>query len=175
MREYAQEITAGFIVLNESFTKTLMLVSKEGYYGFPKGHVEAKDQGDLLKTAKRETREELNIKVTKKMMVVDFKHLVYQYIHRKESKRKDMPLGWVRKEIHLFLCIVPEDIEVTVQESEVTNFRWINISQLENVLFKNEMKIKKKDKPSALTKKYANAVLIAQKHVKSNKNISTSS
>ena len=163
MREYSQEITAGFIVLNESFTKTLMLESKEGFYGFPKGHVEEKDNGDLLKTAKRETKEELNIKVTKKMIMEDFKHLIFQYINRKKSKRKDMPLGWCKKEIHLFLCIVPDDIEVTVQESEVSNFKWIKINQIENVLFKSEMKIKKNDKPSSIVKKYAKAVIKAQK------------
>ena len=71
-------------------------------------------------------------------------------------------------QIHLFLCIVPEDIEVTIQESEVGNFKWIKINQLENVLFKSEMKIKNKDKPSALVKKYAKAIMTAQKYCNTN-------
>lgn len=119
-----------------------MAVSKEGFHGFAKGHTEKKDK-DLLATAKRETKEELNLKINKSMIYDEFKHVIYQYIHRKKSKRADMPLGWVRKEIHLFLCVVPEDVKISIQESEVKRYQWVPINQLEKILFKTEMKKKK--------------------------------
>ena len=58
-RKYTIEKTAGIILINQTLDKILMVKSKSGFWGFPKGHREKED-----KNTKNETQNDKNDKNT---------------------------------------------------------------------------------------------------------------
>ena len=74
-RNYTIEKTAGMILINKKLDKILLIRSKGGFWGFPKGHREKEDKNSL-DNAIREVKEETNIKV-KKDQIISKKKIYY--------------------------------------------------------------------------------------------------
>jgi 8-oxo-dGTP pyrophosphatase MutT (NUDIX family) len=144
------EHTAGFILVNETRDKVLMITTPDGYYGFPKGHREGRDRGSLLATAIRETAEETGVKVKPCQVVKGFKHLAVMNFIRRRSFGKDRPAGPIRKDIHLFMAVIPENTRVKIQKEEVGSYAWIPLKGIEGTLKANLMR---KNKQSKKTRK----------------------
>lgn len=133
------EHTAGFVLVNETLDKVLMITTPDGYYGFPKGHVERTDRGDLLATAIRETAEETGVNVKPGQVVEGFRHLAVMNFVRKKSYGRDRPAGPIRKDIHLFMAVIPEGTRVKLQEKEVGSYAWLPLEGIEETLEENLM------------------------------------
>lgn len=135
-RKLFVEKTAGFIVLNETYDKVLLLLSPTGYYDFPKGHTEPSDRGNLLTTAKREMLEETGIRVQEKQLF-HFHHIANFKFFRKHSHIKGRPSGNIRKEIHLYLCAIPESTHLKLQKNEISGYAWLPLKTIESHVYKN--------------------------------------
>ena len=144
------EHTAGFILVNETHDKVLMITTPDGYYGFPKGHREGRDRGSLLATAIRETAEETGVKVKPTQIVKGFKHLAVMNFIRMRSFGKDRPAGPIRKDIHLFMAVIPENTRVKIQKEEIGSYAWIPLKGIEGTLKANLMR---KSRQSRQTRK----------------------
>lgn len=110
-----KEKSCGTICINNE--KVLIIKQMQGFYGFPKGHVEIGETE--VETAIRETKEETNIDV-----VVD------------EDLR--FPLSYIvndniDKEVVYFVA-KPLNSFITIQESELLDAKWVNIEDVESIL-----------------------------------------
>ena len=133
------ENTAGIVLVNENYDKVLMITTPDGYLGFPKGHIEPRDRGNLLTTAIRETYEETGIKVKKSQIVKGFRKVVSIKLNRKKSQGHDRPSGRIRKDIYLYLAIIPETTRVKIQKEEVGSYAWVSLKGIERTLRMNLM------------------------------------
>ena len=127
-----REITAGFILINKQYTKVLLIQNLDGSYGLPKGHAEPRDR-NLLETAKRETKEEVGVRVND-AQVRNFRRKLEARFYRKQHYSRDRPSGWISKEIHLFLAVVPETVRVKVQPEEILSHEWVPIADVRSRL-----------------------------------------
>jgi len=131
------EKTAGFILVNTMRTKVVMVKTPDGCYGFPKGHTEPSDRGDILKTAKRETAEEIGVKVQDKQIVKGFKdHREFKFV-RSQSFGPDRPAGPICKHIDLFLAVIPESTRFRIQKEELRSCGWVPLANANALLERN--------------------------------------
>jgi len=109
------EKSCGAVIFNED--KILIIQQLEGHWGFPKGHVE---EGETeVETAIREIKEETNIDVE-----IEEK---FRYVERyspKEDVEKDVVFFVARK----------IGGEISAQEEEVQNIKWVSCSEAMEML-----------------------------------------
>ncbi len=105
--------------------KVLMVKHNAGHCAFPKGHVE---EGETeFETAIRETKEETGIDVE----IISDKRFVNTY-SPKEDVIKDV----------IFFIAKPLNIDLTRQESEIADLRWIDIDKAsEYITFDDDRKL----------------------------------
>ena len=98
-RNYTIEKTAGMILINKKLDKILLIRSKGGFWGFPKGHREKKEDKNSLDNAIREVKEETNIKVKKDQIISKKKYIIYQYFLEEivKNQKKERMVGLKKK------------------------------------------------------------------------------
>lgn len=92
------ERAAGLILFREDSGQRLYLLIKNrhgGYWGFPKGHVEAGE--DVLQAALREVAEE--VRITQVQLILGFRAVVrYSFFRQKRRVKKEVVLFLARAE-----------------------------------------------------------------------------
>ena len=107
----AYEKACGTIVINDG--KVLVIKQKQGFWGFPKGHME---QGESeIQTAIRETKEETNLDV-----IIENKN--------------------INKEVVYYIAKVDGKINIKPQIEEVNSIAWIDIDKVEAILTFDNLK-----------------------------------
>lgn len=117
-----KEKACGTIIIDNN--KVLLIRQKQGFYGFPKGHVEGNETE--VETAIRETKEETNLDV-----VVD------------ESKRFEISYivnDNIDKNVIYFLAKLTGENKVVAQEEEINEVIWVDIDKAEDILTFDNLK-----------------------------------
>ena len=117
-----KEKACGTIIIDNN--KVLLIRQKQGFYGFPKGHVEGNETD--VETAIRETKEETNLDV-----VVD------------ESKRFEISYivnDNIDKNVVYFLAKLTGENKVVAQEEEINEVIWVDIDKAEDILTFDNLK-----------------------------------
>lgn len=117
-----KEKACGTIIIDND--KVLLIQQKQGFYGFPKGHVEGNETE--VETAIRETKEETNLDV-----VVD------------ESKRFEISYivnDNIDKNVVYFLAKLTGENKVVAQEEEINEVIWVDIDKVEDILTFDNLK-----------------------------------
>lgn len=117
-----KEKACGTIIIDNN--KVLLIQQKQGFYGFPKGHVEGNETE--VETAIRETKEETNLDV-----VVD------------ESKRFEISYivnDNIDKNVVYFLAKLTGENKVVAQEEEINEVLWVDIDKVEDILTFDNLK-----------------------------------
>lgn len=110
-----KEKSCGTICISDE--KVLVIRQKQGFYGFPKGHVE-EDETEV-ETAIRETKEETNIDV----LVDESLRFSLSYIVN----------DTIDKEVVYFIA-KPQNENIRIQESELLDATWVDIDDVYNIL-----------------------------------------
>lgn len=122
------EKSCGAVIFNDTDGKRYFLVVKNHngrYWGFPKGHIEVGETEE--QTAIREIKEETDLDVT----ILDGfrKTSIYRLV------------GHVKKKVVIFLA-KSESQNVTIQDSEIANYKWVKKDDIYNTLrHRNDFKI----------------------------------
>ena len=116
------EKSCGCIVFNKG--KVLIERSINGFYGFPKGHIE-KDESEI-ECAIRETSEETGI-----LAKVDYdeRFSIFYKVH-----------DVVPKEVVYFISSLVGSDNISIQEEEVSSACWVPIDEVRNVLSFDNLK-----------------------------------
>ena len=117
-----KEKACGTIIIDNN--KVLLIQQKQGFYGFPKGHVEGNETE--VETAIRETKEETNLDV-----VVD------------ESKRFEISYivnDNIDKKVVYFLAKLTGENNIIAQEEEINEVLWVDIDKAEDILTFDNLK-----------------------------------
>ena len=117
-----KEKACGTIIIDNN--KVLLIQQKQGFYGFPKGHVEGNETE--VETAIRETKEETNLDV-----VVD------------ESKRFEISYivnDNIDKKVVYFLAKLTGENNIIAQEEEINEVIWVDIDKVEDILTFDNLK-----------------------------------
>ena len=117
-----KEKACGTIIIDND--KVLLIQQKQGFYGFPKGHVEGNETE--VETAIRETKEETNLDV-----VVD------------ESKRFEISYivnDNIDKKVVYFLAKLTGENNIIAQEEEINEVLWVDIDKAEDILTFDNLK-----------------------------------
>lgn len=117
-----KEKACGTIIIDNN--KVLLIRQKQGFYGFPKGHVEGNETE--VETAIRETKEETNLDV-----VVD------------ESKRFEISYivnDNIDKNVVYFLAKLTVENKVVAQEEEINEVIWVDIDKAGDILTFDNLK-----------------------------------
>ena len=117
-----KEKACGTIIIDKD--KVLLINQKQGFYGFPKGHVEGKETE--VETAIRETKEETNLDV-----VVD------------ESKRFEISYivnDNIDKNVVYFLAKLTGENNIIAQVEEINEVIWVDIDKVEDILTFDNLK-----------------------------------
>lgn len=115
------EKSCGAVIINEN--KILMIKQKSGFYGFPKGHME--DFESEVETTIREVKEETNLDIE----IESSLRFPISYLQKDN----------MTKEVVYYIAEAINN-EVKLQESELTDFEWVNIDEVENKLTFDNMK-----------------------------------
>ena len=110
-----KEKSCGTICISDD--NVLIIKQKQGFYGFPKGHVETGETE--IETAIRETKEETNIDV-----LVD-ENLRFSLSYFVNDN--------IDKEVVYYIA-KPLNKDIIIQESELLEAKWVNIDAVENIL-----------------------------------------
>ncbi len=110
-----KEKSCGTICISDE--KVLVIRQKQGFYGFPKGHVE-EDETEV-ETAIRETKEETNIDV----LVDESLRFSLSYVVN----------DIIDKEVVYFIA-KPQNENIRIQESELLDATWVDIDDVYNIL-----------------------------------------
>lgn len=113
--------SCGCIVINDG--KVLLIKQHQGFYGFPKGHVEKNETE--IETAYRETKEETGIDA----IIEKEKRFEISYYTRKNNF----------KTVVYFLAH-PKNIEIKIQEDEILEAKWVPIELAEDVITYDNLK-----------------------------------
>lgn len=114
--------SCGCIVIHKG--KVLIIKQHQGFYGFPKGHMEKNETE--IETAKRETKEETGIDV-----IIDLeKRFEVSYFTRKNNLKK----------VIYFLAYPKHNIDIQIQEKEILEAKWVPITEVENILTYDNVK-----------------------------------
>ena len=109
------EKACGAIIIKDG--KALLIQQTNGYWGFPKGHVE---EGETeVETAIREIKEETNIDVE----IDETKRYQMEYI---------LPNG--NNKIAVFFMGKPLSTDIIRQEEEIIAIEWVDIKEVEEKL-----------------------------------------
>ena len=103
--------------------KYVIIRSKRGKYGFPKGHMEYGETE--LDTARREVREEIGVEME---IVTDFRCEIFYTVHNKRSKKK------------VVLFAVPFDGEVTLRAGEISAAKWLPRGDVQKLFGHRELR-----------------------------------
>ncbi len=122
------EKSCGAIIFNDTANGRYFLVVKNNhgrYWGFPKGHIEVGETEE--QTAIREVKEETGLDVT---LLDGFrKTSVYRLV------------GHIKKKVVIFLA-KSESLSVTIQDSEIANYKWLKKDELFQALrHRNDFRI----------------------------------
>lgn len=110
------EKSCGCIVFHEG--KVLIVRSLNGFYGFPKGHVEGNETE--IETAIRETLEETGVNVK----VDSSERFGISY-----TVKNDVP-----KIVVYFMASVVGSCDIKVQEEELSDCFWLDVSKVKDIL-----------------------------------------
>lgn len=113
--------SCGCIVLHDD--KVLLIKQHQGFYGFPKGHMEKNETE--IETALRETKEETGIDA----IVDKEKRFEISYYTRKNNF----------KTVVYFLAH-SKNVEIKIQEKEIIEAKWVSINDVEGILTFDNMK-----------------------------------
>ena len=113
--------SCGCIVLHDD--KVLLIKQHQGFYGFPKGHMEKNETE--IETALRETKEETGIDA----IIEKEKRFEISYYTRKNNF----------KTVVYFLAH-PKNIEIKIQEDEILEAKWVPIELAEDVITYDNLK-----------------------------------
>ena len=117
------EKACGTIVINDN--KVLVIQQKQGFWGFPKGHME---QGENeIETAIRETKEETNLDV----IIEDKTHFCLTYVIEDKN---------IHKEVVYFVAKVDGKVDIKPQIEEINGIVWIEIAKVEDILTFDNLK-----------------------------------
>ena len=109
-----KEKSCGAIVINDN-NEILLVKTIRGFFGFPKGHVEAGETEE--ETAIREVKEETNIDIE---IISETKFIL--------SYKVD---GVIDKDVILFIA-KPISNKLNRQEEEISEVTWVDISKVES-------------------------------------------
>ena len=110
------EKSCGCIVFHDD--KVLIVKSLDGFYGFPKGHVEG-DETEF-ETAIRETLEETGVQVK----IDSSERFGISY-----TVKNDVP-----KIVVYFMASVVGSCDIKVQEEELSDCFWLDVSKVKDIL-----------------------------------------
>lgn len=110
------EKSCGAIIVKNN--KVLLIQQNDGFYGFPKGHMENNETE--IATAIREVKEETNISI---LINPQYRYFL-SYIVR----------STINKEVVYFLGKVLDDSHIIKQEQEIKDIFWCEIEKVEEVL-----------------------------------------
>ena len=99
--------------------KVLLVYQQNGFWGFPKGHMEAGETE--IETAIRETYEETGLRPS-----IDPAHRYEFSYFIKDSN--------IHKTVVLFLASLPGNFSITKQDSEIKSFAWVPLDEVEDTL-----------------------------------------
>ena len=116
-----KEKACGTIIIDGK--KVLIIKQKQGFYGFPKGHMEENETE--IETAIRETKEETNLDV----LVDETKRYSTNYVI--ENK--------IDKEVVYYLA-KPLNSNIIKQESEIKDILWVDIDKVVDILTFDNLK-----------------------------------
>ena len=117
------EKSCGTIVINDN--KVLVIQQKQGFWGFPKGHME---QGENeIETAIRETKEETNLDV----IIEDKTRFCLTYVIEDKN---------IHKEVVYFVAKVDGKVDIKPQIEEINAIVWIDIAKVEDILTFDNLK-----------------------------------
>ena len=116
-----KEKSCGTIIIDDD--KVLIIKQKQGFYGFPKGHIEKNETE--VETAIRETKEETNIDV----LIDETKRYSLNYVI--DNK--------IDKEVVYYLA-KPLNKNIIKQESEINDILWVDIDKVIDILTFDNLK-----------------------------------
>lgn len=117
------EKACGTIVINDN--KVLVIQQKQGFWGFPKGHME---QGESeIETAIRETKEETNLDV----IIEDKTRFCLTYVIEDKN---------IHKKVVYFVAKVDGKVDIKPQIEEINGIVWIEIAKVEDILTFDNLK-----------------------------------
>ncbi len=116
-----KEKSCGTIIIDDD--KVLIIKQKQGFYGFPKGHMEKNETE--VETAIRETKEETNIDV----LIDETKRYSLNYVI--DNK--------IDKEVVYYLA-KPLNKNIIKQESEINDILWVDIDKVIDILTFDNLK-----------------------------------
>ncbi len=114
-----KEKSCGVIIIQNK--KILLIQQRQGFYGFPKGHIKKNETEE--ETALRECKEETNLDVK---IIPGYRYTI-QYMINNE----------ISKEVIYFLA-KPLNNQIKRQESEILDIEWIDIDKVyDKLTFQN--------------------------------------
>lgn len=116
------EKSCGCIVINGS--KVLIEKQVGGFYGFPKGHIEAGETEE--ECAYRETLEEVGVKVR---IDSNLRFTINYFVHNN-----------VPKEVVYFISFLDGSSDIHIQEEEVESACWVDIDKVYDILTFDNLK-----------------------------------
>ena len=118
------EKSAGAIIYKmiDREPRFLLVCSKKGFWGFPKGHIEAGEKEE--DTAIREVKEEVGISIELKN---GFKEKISYMVQEAPT----------HKEVVLFLSEISEKERTTIQEEELVECRFVKYEEARDLLSEN--------------------------------------
>lgn len=117
-----QEKSCGAIIIHNN--QVLLIQQNQGFWGFPKGHVEGEETE--IETAIREVKEETNLDI----VVDETLRFENRYITDKN----------VDKTVILFVGRPVNDINVIPQIAEIKNIKWVDWKEAEDIITFDNLK-----------------------------------
>ena len=111
-----QEKSCGTIVINDS--KVLVIRQTQGFWGFPKGHIEEGESE--IQTAIRETKEETNLDV----VIEDETRFCLNYIIEDKQINKYV--------VYFIAKAINNDVKLQIEE--IDDIAWVDIEKVEDIL-----------------------------------------
>ena len=111
-----QEKSCGTIVINDN--KVLVIRQKQGFWGFPKGHMELGE--NEIQTAIRETKEETNLDV----IIEDETRFCLNYIIEDKQINKYV--------VYFIAKAINNDVKLQIEE--IDDIAWVDIEKVEDIL-----------------------------------------
>ena len=124
MGEWKDEKACGAVIENDG--KILMIFQNNGFWGFPKGHVEKNETE--AETAVREVFEETGL-----WIVLDEKNR-FEFSYDIKDKN-------IHKTVVLFTAKVVDDSKFKKQDDEIAEMRWVEKGKVETLLTYDDWKV----------------------------------